>query len=209
MLRRLELITDKVKELNGQKKGYENDVAEAEKQLVVQKNETVLATEANAIVELVAAEINSKVSAPLVKTTQAMVDSIFPGEYEVKMDFSTKNHRTHVDIYLDMDGVKIYPMDDDGGGVMNMMELGLRFAALEMSGQRKTLLLDQPLKDLSDEYLPLAGKILKRLSKERKVQLIIIYPPFCLVCLCVYCNLLLILGCQQPLIKTFLLLNLS
>lgn len=175
MLRRLELIDKKTSELVGQQKGCLADLATAEAEMELAVDEHTKAEKAEALVELVAAEINGKVAQPLVKTTQAMVDSVFPGEYVVKMDFSTKNHRTHVDIYLeDYDGTKIYPLDDDGGGVANMMELGLRFSALQLSGQRKTIILDQPLKDLSDEYLPLAGKILRKLSKELGIQLIII-----------------------------------
>jgi DNA repair ATPase RecN len=165
----------KTSELVGQQKGCLADLAEAEARMELAVTEHTQAEKSEALVETVAAEINKKVAQPLVKTTQAMVDSVFPGEYIVKMDFGTKNHRTHVDIYLeDYDGTKIYPLDDDGGGVANMMELGLRFSALQLSGQRKTIVLDQPLKDLSDEYLPLAGKILRKLSKELGIQLIII-----------------------------------
>jgi len=158
----------------GRKEELEQQLVDERARFEKQEKRVAMIERCAAMLQQIATDMNNEVSISLTDITQAMVDSVFPGEYKVKMDFNIKAGRTHVDIYLDMDGTKIYPLDDDGGGVSNMMELGLRLAALKLGKSRRTLVLDQPFKDLSVEYLPLAGKILRKISKDLKLQMIII-----------------------------------
>jgi len=171
---RLSMIADAVQKQVGQREAIQEQFNDQTAKLKNQKHRVGCIEKSAALVQKVATEMNNKVALQLTDITQAMVDSVFPGEYEVKLEFDIKQGRTHVDIYLDMDGEKIYPLDSDGGGVANMVELGLRLAALQLGNTRKTIVLDQPFKDLSREYLPLGAEILKKISKELGIQMIII-----------------------------------
>lgn len=165
---------EEVKKRNIQYEGLKDDLASHQKELLVNQNELKRFVEAKALIQKVSNDMNDLISFGLVDITQAMLDSVFPSEYKVKIDFTMKNNRTHVDIYLDMDGEKIYPLDQDGGGVANIMELGLRLASLQLGKTRRTIVLDQPLKDLSREFLPIGANILKKISRDLNLQLIII-----------------------------------
>ena len=165
---------EEVKKRNIQYEGLKDDLASHQKELLVNQNELKRFVEAKALIQKVSNDMNDLISFGLVDITQAMLDSVFPSEYKVKIDFTMKNNRTHVDIYLDMDGEKIYPLDQDGGGVANIMELGLRLASLELGHTRRTIVLDQPLKDLSREFMPIGASILKKISKDLNLQLIMI-----------------------------------
>lgn len=150
------------------------DKARYNKQLEDHKKTLFHIEEAKALIQKISADMNSVVAYSMSDIVQSMLDSLFPSRYKCVLDFTIKNNRTHVDIYLDMNGEKIYPLDQDGGGVANIMELGLRLASLQLGSTRKTIILDQPLKDLSGDFLPIGASILKKISEDLGLQLIII-----------------------------------
>lgn len=163
-----------VQERSTRFKMLSENLASYDVELAKEKTELRHIEESKALIQKVSKEMNQLVSYSLIDITQAMLDSVFPSEYKAKLDFNIKNNRTHVDIYLDMNGEKIYPLDQDGGGVANIMELGLRLASLQLGKTRRTIVLDQPLKDLSREFLPIGANILKKISRDLNLQLIII-----------------------------------
>lgn len=170
----MQSYVEEVKKRNIKYEGLKEDLASHKLELKTNQNELKHFVEAKALIQKVSDDMNNIISFGLVDITQAMLDSVFPSEYKAKIDFTMKNNRTHVDIYLDLNGEKIYPLDQDGGGVANIMELGLRLASLQLGNTRRTITLDQPLKDLDHNLMPIGASILKKISKDLNLQLIMI-----------------------------------
>lgn len=170
----MQSYVEEVKKRNIKYEGLKEDLASHKLELKTNQNELKHFVEAKALIQKVSDDMNNIISFGLVDITQAMLDSVFPSEYKAKIDFTMKNNRTHVDIYLDLNGEKIYPLDQDGGGVANIMELGLRLASLQLGNTRRTIILDQPLKDLDHDLMPIGASILKKISKDLNLQLIMI-----------------------------------
>ena len=67
-------------------------------------------------------------------------------------------------------------VDQVAGGVVDVVSLALRVAVLlsRRPALRPVLIADEPLKHLSDEYLPAAAEMLRRLADECGLQMLIV-----------------------------------
>lgn len=104
------------------------------------------------------------------------LDSIFPEPYTLKAEFIERREKTECDLYFMRDGCILDPLAASGGGAVDVAAFALRVAswAMERPRSRNTLMLDEPFRYLSDCYLPEAGEMIKQLSKELGIQIILI-----------------------------------
>lgn len=67
-------------------------------------------------------------------------------------------------------------VDQVAGGVVDVLSLALRVAVLlaRRPKLRPVLIADEPLKHLSDEYLPAAAEMLRRLADECGLQMVVV-----------------------------------
>lgn len=105
---------------------------------------------------------------------QAALDTVFPGVYQFHIEFEMKRGRTEASIFLDKDGERINPMDSSGGGVVDVVSFATRIATWALGNTRSILILDEPFKFLSVNLRPLAGEILKGLSKRLGLQVLMV-----------------------------------
>ena len=98
------------------------------------------------------------------------------GSYEFKILFERKRNRTEARIAFFRDGKELDPIDDVGGGVLEVASFALRLSALLLANPptRKIVVLDEPLAQLSREYQPVAAQLIERLSKELGVQILMV-----------------------------------
>jgi len=91
--------------------------------------------------------------------------------------------RTHVDKYrgktsvefeLLEDGKRAPIMDSYGGGVLVTAGLLLRTTTIIVLGLRRILLLDETLSHLSDQYVPNASQLMKKLCEELDFTIILV-----------------------------------
>ncbi|ETR66913.1 MAG: chromosome segregation ATPase [Candidatus Magnetoglobus multicellularis str. Araruama] len=93
----------------------------------------------------------------------------------VKIDFISKRNKTECEIYLlDDDGNRVNPLDDNGGGLSDIVSFSLRMASWAISSTDNLIVLDEPFKFLSKELRPLAGNLLKELSNKLNLQVIMV-----------------------------------
>jgi len=96
--------------------------------------------------------------------------------YEIDLQFVSRRDTTECDIMFTRDGNEFVPEDGAGFGAINVACLALRVTcwALDAPRPHNTLILDEPFRDLSSEYMINASKMLKHLSKELGIQFIIV-----------------------------------
>jgi DNA repair exonuclease SbcCD ATPase subunit len=127
---------------------------------------------AQALIQKVATETQSQLKFHLETLLNEALDSVFPNTYQTKLEFGISNGVADADIYLLKDGGRIDPMDSSGGGVVDVVAFALRLVSWSISKNDNVIVLDEPFKFLSVGLRPLAGELLRTLSKQLNLQLI-------------------------------------
>jgi DNA repair exonuclease SbcCD ATPase subunit len=96
--------------------------------------------------------------------------SVFGGDYSFHIELTEKAGRPEAEFYVvsQVNGEKLEtrPQDSRGGGVVDVVSLGLRMAMLETYRPRLegALILDEPAKHVSDDFLQPTAQFLKVIS---------------------------------------------
>ena len=128
------------------------------------------------IVKVVGLKTQEKLQYEISEITTMALDTVFDESYVLSAEFVERRGKTECDLLLKTDEMTIDPLSASGGGVVDVLSFALRVAAYSMQHPkvRPVLLLDEPFTHLSDQLLPKACLLLKRISEELNVQLIII-----------------------------------
>jgi len=135
------------------------------------------AEEARAIIYSVAQKTQETLVLNIETIVTTAIKSVFgEGGYEFKVDFNIKRNRTEADMYFTKNGFRYNPMSGSGYGVVDVASFALRIVALELSSPnvRKLLIIDEPFKNLSDEFHDLAGQMIREISENLDIQFIIV-----------------------------------
>jgi DNA repair exonuclease SbcCD ATPase subunit len=151
------------------------------KQLVIDID---VAQKSQALIQDTAKETQNQLRFHLQDLVNTALESVFPGAYEFRLEFVPKRNSTEADIYLLKDGERVDPMDSSGGGVVDIICFALRIVAWSIGKSDNTIILDEPFKWLSVNLRPLAGDLLRLLSKELNLQLIFVTHDPELVSVC-------------------------
>lgn len=117
-------------------------------------------------------EVHKRISA-VVSTCLA---AVFDDPYELKIEFEQKRGRTQAKIRFCRDGNEVSPMDASGGGAVDVAAFALRAACLVLHRPRlrRVLVLDEPFKFVSEGFQPAVRSMLEQLSKDLKIQIIMV-----------------------------------
>ena len=105
---------------------------------------------------------------------------IFDDEIEFKIEIREVRNKPEAEFYVvstaDGERISTKPYDARGGGIVDIISLAIRVAMLQCSSLKieGPLILDEPAKHLSDEYIVQAGEFLKRTAKMFDQQVIMV-----------------------------------
>lgn len=96
--------------------------------------------------------------------------------YSFRIVNEVKRGKTESRLVFARDGVELDPLSSAGGGVIDVAAMALRLVTLTlMSPQRRNLLvLDEPFRFVSREYLPLIVDLLERLADQMEIQILMV-----------------------------------
>lgn len=133
---------------------------------------------AKVILQLVAQKTQQELEYQVSEIITLALNAIFDDPYEFKIEFIVKRGKTEANIIFVRDGHKFDPMEDTGGGVVDIASFALRIALwnLSMPKSRNTIILDEPFKHLSvqGDLQKKAGEMLSMLSKKLNIQFIMV-----------------------------------
>ncbi len=135
------------------------------------------AEEAQGIVQAVAQDVQQQVHHRMAALVTRCLRAVFgPDSYEFRVTFERKRGRTEARLSLVRGNLEIEPTEASGGGVVDVVGLGLRIACLMLSrpARRKLLCLDEPLKHLSEDYVPAARDLIEAMSEELGIQVLMV-----------------------------------
>ncbi|MBW1976336.1 MAG: AAA family ATPase [Deltaproteobacteria bacterium] len=104
------------------------------------------------------------------------LEAVFPDPYLFKAEFIQRRNKTECDLWFVRDEDKVDPISSTGGGVIDIASFALRIASwsIQHPRSRAVLFLDEPFKHLSIELLPKAAQVMKQLSEQLNLQVIMV-----------------------------------
>ena len=157
------------------------------KEIQETKKELENAKSAQALIQQVAQSVqeiaHAGIAGIVTRCLRTVFGEDFPSEFVIR--FEQKRGRTEARLVLvDSGGEELNPLEADAGGVVDVISFGLRIACLLLTSpaRRKLLVLDEPFKMLSQEYRPTLRRMLKVISQEFEVQMIMVTHSPELVC---------------------------
>jgi DNA repair exonuclease SbcCD ATPase subunit len=106
--------------------------------------------------------------------------SVFGGEYSFRIELTERAGRPEAEFYVvspfNGDKLETRPQDSRGGGVVDVVSLGLRIAMLETYRPRLegALILDEPAKHVSEDFIGPTANFLKVISDYFDRQVIMV-----------------------------------
>lgn len=104
------------------------------------------------------------------------LEAVFPEPYTFVVEFIRQRNKTECLLQLERDGEKFHPLTSAGGGVIDIVAFALRVVSWSISQPRprNTIILDEPFRFVSTEYLSAAGEMLKEISDRLNIQIIMV-----------------------------------
>jgi len=105
------------------------------------------------------------------------LSAVFESDIKFKITPSIKGSQMYLDFGLtNEDGTETDLQDARGGGLVSLTGVLLRIVMLRLLSDRRRqiLILDEVFSHLSDEFVPAAGELLKNLSEQLDIQIIMV-----------------------------------
>ena len=151
---------------------------ESETQSLKESNQKVtVLEEAQRIVQTISQAIQQSTHQRISDLVSRCLEAVFSDAYEFKIQFERKRGKTEAQLTLDRNGMLLEdPVNEAGGGVIDVAAFALRLVCLMLTQPRKSLFLamDEPFRFVSKLYHPMIRGLLWALSKEFKIQFLLI-----------------------------------
>lgn len=108
--------------------------------------------------------------------TSLALETVFDDPYELEVEFVQRRNKTECDLFFSRKGKRVDPLSSSGYGAVDVASLALRIAAWSMQSprMRNTIILDEPLRFLSEDKQERASQMIKQLSERLGIQFIIV-----------------------------------
>ena len=165
------------------KKAVKNDIElKLEKQkTILNKQERFLKKSEKALwhIQEVAFKTQSELEYKISEIATLALEAVFPNPYKVRLQYDIKRNKTEARLLFERGTYLVNPMDDAGGGAVDVASFALRLALWSLAAKRtdNLIILDEPFKNLNDETRKLhkkAGLMLKEISSKLELQIIMI-----------------------------------
>lgn len=131
--------------------------------------------QAGLIIQQVSKDTQEQIEYRISELVTLALKSIFPDPYRFKLIYESKRGKTEASFRLfrgEGDTIGVDPLSSVGGGVIDVIALALRITIQGLSSTRKIIILDEPLKFLSKGLKEKAAELIKQLSQELGLQII-------------------------------------
>lgn len=133
-----------------------------------------LLEESQIFIQQVAKETQEQLKFNIVDTVNLCIATCFQNII-FDIDFKIMNNRTTAKLIYKKDGYEIDPLENSGGGLVELTSFALRIALWNISHTDNVLILDEPLQKLQPKELQIqAFQTIKMLSEKLNLQFIIV-----------------------------------
>ena len=173
---RVESIQEKVSQASGRKYQIEDDLKTNREKHTEATKDLELTRKAQKVIQLVAQETQEQLQFQISDLVTLALSSVFGEEMEFGVEFVLKRNKSEAELFFIKNGERVNPMDEAGGGVIDIASFALRVCmwGLQSPRSRNVLILDEPFKHLSRDLVIKAGETLQKISEKLNLQIIII-----------------------------------
>ena len=161
----------------GMRNQLKSDLASKKDLLNKSKNELCILEKAQVFLQGVAQETQNKLKFRIEDIVNMALETCFPNEYDFKLNFNIARGKTECElVFLSRrSGREIDPMNASGGGVVDVACFALRTACYVLEqGIDNVIVLDEPMKFVSEDLRERVCEVIKTLSWKLGVQFIIV-----------------------------------
>lgn len=102
------------------------------------------------------------------------MQSVFDDPYSFEANFVNRRNTTECDLVFAKNGKQYKPLDSCGYGAADVSSFALRITFWALGNKRPTITWDEPFRQLDSKRIKYAAEIVKRLSEDLGIQLIIV-----------------------------------
>lgn len=163
-----------------QKKGAYNQIQKSllitQKELQFLQRDLIRHEKAREIIRMVGLKTQQQLQIHISDITSLALESIFPDPYTLEVEFVQRRNKTECDLMFSRNGNTVDPLSASGGGVADVAAFALRIASwsMQIPHTRNAIIMDEPLRFVSEEYQEAASSMLKEISQRLDIQFIIV-----------------------------------
>lgn len=108
--------------------------------------------------------------------TSLALEAVFNDPYELVAEFVQRRNKTECDLFFQRDGQRMDPLTASGGGTVDVAAFALRVASwsMETPRTRPVIIMDEPMRFVSQDHQEKASVMIKEVSQKLGVQFIIV-----------------------------------
>jgi len=137
---------------------------------IKQELETLLKSQA--ILQEVAKEVQSQLSLKIDSIVNLGLATCFGDEYKFELKYVSARGKTEVEFVLSSEGEPIDPMNQNGGGLVDILCFCLRVAVYNISRTDNVVVFDEPFRFISKGLRERAAELVHTLSENLSLQFI-------------------------------------
>ncbi len=130
--------------------------------------------QAQQVIQLVSQQTQEQLQEHIGDLVTKALEIVFDDPYKFILRFPMKGSQTEAVMKLELYGDEISPKNGDGGGVKDIIGFALRVSLWSLGHSDNVLILDEPFKQLSAEYLGKTSEMIKELSTQLGLQIILV-----------------------------------
>jgi len=172
----LNKLKEKLIAKKGQLKNLKQLQFDTNKKLEDSKTNYLLVEKSQIIIQEVSKIIQNQIKIHIEDIVSYALNSIFEEKHNFILEFVNRRNKTECDIFIEKDSLKLNPMTDNGGGIIDIISFTCKLALwnLQRGNKNNTFILDEPFHYLSKDLHEKAGIMLKKLSEKLNIQIVMV-----------------------------------
>ena len=173
---RTQILRNSLEQAKGRRDQIQKDTTDLRGDLRDNRRSLDRHEKAREVVRVVGLATQQQLEVHIGDVTSRAMESVFDDPYELLVEFVQRRNKTECDLIFARDGQQMNPLDSSGYGSVDIASLALRVAAWTMKAPRtqNTIILDEPMRFLSEDRQELASQMIKELSDRMGLQFIIV-----------------------------------
>jgi DNA repair exonuclease SbcCD ATPase subunit len=145
-----------------------------EKQLTTTRQELIDVEEATVFVQEVAMATQGLLKIQIEDVVSLALESILDNPYTFELEFVRSGSKTECNLWFVRGGQRVNPVDDTGGGAVDIAAFAIRVALRSIGGTDNVLVFDEPFKFVSANYRDRVAELVQKLSSRLGLQIIMV-----------------------------------
>jgi DNA repair exonuclease SbcCD ATPase subunit len=169
-------VRAKLERFKGAKESVMKNISSTGKELAEVRKSLKYHEQAKEVIKQVGLATQQQLQYHISDITTLALESIFDNAYKLEAEFVERRDKTECDLMFVRDGEYLDPITASGGGAVDVASFALRIASwsMEYPRLRNVIILDEPMRFLSEDLQEKASKMIKELSDKLGIQFLLI-----------------------------------